>query len=183
MLKKSAGVTLIELVIAIVLVSLAILGLSNIDIFGHSQALDASRRTKLQNEVTIALDHMTKEISNAIGDANTFPVDDSNFPNLIKVRVDSTLNGRFDAADGQISYGFNSGQITFTDTDGSSEIIASRIANFIPSLSSNYYLNLQIRSCWTPASASDIATAPTGTTTNPCVVMSTNIRMPSVAAN
>jgi len=61
------GVTLIELLIAVVLLSIVALGLANIDIFTHSQVISADRRAKLQHEASLALEHMTKEISKAIG--------------------------------------------------------------------------------------------------------------------
>jgi Tfp pilus assembly protein PilV len=179
MIKTSPGITLIELVIAITLVSLVVVGLSNINIFSHSQALEASRRTTVQNEVTLALDHMTKEISRAIGDANNFPVLITS-PGL-RVRVDSNLNGRYDAGDDQIAYSFSGNQIGYFSRccSGSPALVARRIVEFTPTLTSNYYLNVRIRACWTTPTPVET----NGTADNPCVVMSTNIRMPSVAAH
>ncbi len=63
--KKS--LTLIELLIAIVLLSVIILAISSIDLFTRFHTISADRRVKLQNEISYALDHMAKEITLTIG--------------------------------------------------------------------------------------------------------------------
>lgn len=101
-LKKS--LTLIELLIAIGLLSVIILAISNIDVFTRFHTISADRRAKLQNEVSILLEHMTKEISKAIGNemstgAGTVVFITNNLPNdaLIRVYIDANGNGRREA--------------------------------------------------------------------------------------
>jgi type II secretory pathway pseudopilin PulG len=61
------AVTLLELVVSIVLLSVIVLGLATIDTFSGFQVINAEKRAKLQYEASIALEHMTKEINKAIG--------------------------------------------------------------------------------------------------------------------
>jgi len=68
--KQIRGLTLIELVIAITLMSLLVLSYYSIYFFSSYHTISAINRTRIQNEVTIALEHMTKEISYGIGDVN-----------------------------------------------------------------------------------------------------------------
>jgi prepilin-type N-terminal cleavage/methylation domain-containing protein len=70
-LKKA--VTLLELLIAIVLLSVVTIGISSIDIFSRSHVLSSQRRTTLQNEASFVLGHMTKEITRAIGNTRIDP--------------------------------------------------------------------------------------------------------------
>lgn len=61
------GMTLLELLIAISLLSLIILALASINTFSHYHVLTAQYRSKVQNEASLILEHMTKQIGNAIG--------------------------------------------------------------------------------------------------------------------
>jgi hypothetical protein len=69
------SITLMELLIAIVLMTLIVLAFANIDLFSRFHVLTADRRAKVQNEVSYVLEHMTKEIGKAIGDINNPAVD------------------------------------------------------------------------------------------------------------
>lgn len=61
------GVTLFELLIAITLIASIVLVLCSIDLFSRHQVISSDRRIKSQNEVSYVLEHMSKEISMAIG--------------------------------------------------------------------------------------------------------------------
>lgn len=56
------SVTLLELLIAIVLLSVIVLGLTSIDIFSRHHVVDADRRAKLQNEIYFLMEHMTRNV-------------------------------------------------------------------------------------------------------------------------
>ncbi|MEK6727605.1 MAG: hypothetical protein AABY28_02885 [Candidatus Omnitrophota bacterium] len=99
------SVTLLELLIAIVLVSFVIIAITSIEVFSRYHVLSSDRRVKLQNEASLALEHMTKHISQAIGNTVSDPMvkayaDGSG----VRVRVDSNQNGMADAADTWIAY-------------------------------------------------------------------------------
>lgn len=64
---RFSGTTLIEVIIAVVLMSIIVLGLGSINIFSHFHVTNSERRAKLQNDASQILEHMSKEISRAIG--------------------------------------------------------------------------------------------------------------------
>lgn len=95
--------TLIELIIALSLVSVIVLGLSSINLFSHFQVTSSDRRAKIQNEATQVLEHMTKEISKAIGNEAINGAD--SVVNILsqinevrtRVYIDANLNGQREA--------------------------------------------------------------------------------------
>lgn len=117
--KRDSGVTLIELSIAVVLISIIVLGITNIDTFYHFHVLNAERRIKIQFENSIALEHMAYKIGTAIGDervgANKSPVTlllpSGPLYRGISVWVDENQNGKQDAypEDRKIGYLYQQG--------------------------------------------------------------------------
>ncbi|MCX5699026.1 MAG: prepilin-type N-terminal cleavage/methylation domain-containing protein [Candidatus Omnitrophica bacterium] len=67
MFKKIRGFTLIELMISLIIMSLIILGIYNIETFSNSQVIDSDRRARVQNDLTHILEHMSKNIQQANG--------------------------------------------------------------------------------------------------------------------
>jgi Tfp pilus assembly protein PilW len=65
--KAFRGVTLVELLVAIILIFVVILGLSSIEIFSRTHLIGSSRRSLLQNELSHSLEHMSKNIVQASG--------------------------------------------------------------------------------------------------------------------
>jgi len=59
---KRIGMTLIELLIVVVLLSLISLGFFNLHIFSQEQVFQADKRSKVQNEISFVLEHMTKQV-------------------------------------------------------------------------------------------------------------------------
>ena len=94
MKKFFRAVTLLELLIAIVLLSIVVLAIGNIQIFSRYHVITADRRAKLQNEASFALEHITKNIGKAIGNRDDWPVKIYNDANGIMVRIDSNGSGR-----------------------------------------------------------------------------------------
>jgi len=174
--------TLIELIIALVLLSVIILGLNSITLFSHFHVTSSDRRAKLQNEASLALEHMSKEISKAIGDVNNTPViiEDSN--RRIRIYIDA--NGDGQRNDYYIAYQYQGSPDYhiryYPNYPGSSEVIARKISSFNPSYNSvNNYITIQLTACWDPQTA----VLPNGSIDNPCVNMNTSIKMPSVSTN
>lgn len=56
-----------ELLIAIVLLSIIVLGLNNINIFSKLHVISSDRRAQLQNELSNALEHMGKRVIQGVG--------------------------------------------------------------------------------------------------------------------
>lgn len=61
------AMTLLELVMSIALVTLLMAGIGSVAVFARYQATTSSRLTQLQNEGTLILEHMAKNVSGAIG--------------------------------------------------------------------------------------------------------------------
>jgi hypothetical protein len=186
------SVTLIELIIAVTLVAVIILGINSISIFSHYQVVSSDRRSRLQNEVSFCLDHMTKHISQAVGDLSRDPIawyDDSRG---IRVRVDDNpANGEADATDTWIGYRHEDNRILYfsSDPDGThtlpSEVISHRILTSDLGASPNTWgvvfdrnefnnLVVIVRARWDPA-------LPVSND-NPEVSMQSIIHLPSVSA-
>ncbi len=193
------GLTLIELLIAIGLLSVIILAISNMDLFTRFHTISADRRVKLQNDASFILEHMAKEINKAIGDTNNSAVDTSSTiegNTAVQVWIDYNQNGRRDAGDREIAYRFTgsptayqikwcpecaNGPCTNCNPNwNSTEILSSRINSFTPTFSSgNNFVDIQLTACWDP----DEVSYACGTPDNPEVVMRTKIKMPSVSTH
>lgn len=65
--KKICGLTLIELMIAIVLMGMLVLGFYSIDLFSRYHVISSDKRAKLQNEISYAIEHMSKYVQQANG--------------------------------------------------------------------------------------------------------------------
>lgn len=101
--RRARGITLVELLISVVLLSIIVLGLGNIDLFSRFHVISSDRRAKIDNEASLALEHMGKQIINAFGNeiidaansvvsvvANSPPGDDGN---TIRFKIDGNSDG------------------------------------------------------------------------------------------
>ncbi len=68
------GLTLIELMIAIILMGMLVLGFYSIDLFSRYHVISSDKRAKLQNEISYALEYMSKYVQQSIGDVNNPPI-------------------------------------------------------------------------------------------------------------
>lgn len=67
MKSKFIGMTLVELIVGIILLSIIILGLSQIDLFSRSQIFRTDRQAVLQNELSLIFNHMYKTGMRVVG--------------------------------------------------------------------------------------------------------------------
>jgi len=65
------SVTLIELLLAIILLSVVILGVSSIDIFSRNQVISSDRRARIQNQIYLVLEHINKKLTGYTSAADT----------------------------------------------------------------------------------------------------------------
>lgn len=77
--KKIRGLTLLELMIAIVLMGMLVLGFYSIDLFSRYHVISSDKRAKLQNEISYALEYMSKQVQQSMGDVNKPPI--KRYPN------------------------------------------------------------------------------------------------------
>lgn len=68
-LPLNKSVTLAELLITIVLLSVVVLSITSIDLFSRQHVISSDRCAQTQNELSYVLEHMGKEITKAIGNA------------------------------------------------------------------------------------------------------------------
>ena len=131
------AVTLLELLIAIGLFSLIVVGLSSIGTFSRHHVMSSERRVKLQNELSYALEHMSKNIQRATGDATRPALSVLAPGDLLSVRVDPnpsnptvdisndiivTYSHSFQTIDGKVQ-----GILSYTDpNDPSTPVVLSR---------------------------------------------------------
>jgi len=63
----SKSITLLELVIAISIMSIMVLTFYSLETYSHGRVIFSDRRTKLQNDLNYAMEHMSKYVSQANG--------------------------------------------------------------------------------------------------------------------
>ena len=206
----SKSLTLLELIIGLVLLTIVVLTLSSVDFFSRTHIITSSRMATLSNEVSLALEHMSKEITRAIGNTAIAEQDPINLDNIsgdsaIRVYVDQNQNGqrddpgegdrwiayRWTAANGnqndryQIWYcpDCQNNQCTRCDPvwGNAGNIVARHISQFTPLQPANTnYVEVEITACWNPT---DAGCGTVNNPANPAVRMRSRIRMPSVSNN
>lgn len=193
MATKTRSMTLLELVVALVLLTGVVMGAFGVSFFANNQVIQSERGVKVQNEAAIVLAHMTRNISQGIGDVIDPPVNTADIggDTAIQVFIDSNLNGVQDAADNRVAYRYDNNEIRFCPQCGnnpctncnpnwnSTEIISNRIVpvnpvifNFVPG---NNFIEVQITARYNPAQAQSAV--------NPEVTLTTRIKMPAVSTN
>ncbi len=186
MFRRSLGLTLIELIVAISLIAVIVIGFSSIDIFSRYHVLTADRRAKLQNEVSYALDHMSKVFLNLVQCTGVC----ANGTCAHGV-IDYNLNGQVDSIppDRYIRYYYYAGNYTLIycpqhNPSGGNclstiEVLSQKISNCIFTYNStNNYVDVNITACWNPANPGSC-----GTPDNPSISMQTRLLMPSISTH
>lgn len=205
--KKS--VTLLELLLAITLLGLIVLGISNLEVFSRYQVTSSDRRAQLQNEASLVLEHMAKWISRAIGDPNDMAVKAYDDNKGIRIRIDDNpADGRVSPADTWIAYRHEDiadppidSEVRFYPNAGNTEILpvgpnayqvlARKVLISTPTLyglefSGNFDANgwladnaIEVKIITRWNPVSSVPVSPD----NPQVQMRNIIRMPSVSSN
>ena len=89
--KRDHGITLIELIVSMALMSLVVLSIYSIELFSRHHVISSDKRAKVQNEISYAIEYMSKYVQQAIGDFNNPPIKrypDSGSQTGFKVSVD-----------------------------------------------------------------------------------------------
>lgn len=77
--RHNKSVSLLELLVAIVLLSVLVLGLTSIDFFSRNHVISSDRRSRLQNEIYLALEHVNRSVIRATGDNTSYGILDPTF--------------------------------------------------------------------------------------------------------
>lgn len=189
--KGNRSLTLIELLSALVIFSLVVVGLGGVFVLSYREIIAAERMAVVQQEASLIVDHMTKNISQAIGSAATGAVYDAppylgielSGNDSIRVRLDSDGDGRpLDNAN-WIAYRLNGTEVRYSTNYnrpgtgwpvGGGEILSNRITQFeVALISQTNYITLIVIARYNPAAAAGRM--------NPQVTMQADINMPMIS--
>ncbi len=88
-LKNIKSISLVELLVSVMCVGIMVLSFYSLETFSHSQVMSADRRAKVQNSLAYCIEHMSKYVQVASGNASNAPI--QVLANGFQVRVDSSL--------------------------------------------------------------------------------------------
>lgn len=191
--------SLLELLIAVLVLCLVMFGIYNIQLFSDSQVVSASRKATLESEATYLIEHMSKYLGKAVSNARTYPVALSGDRVLIwndKSPYDGVLQDHLDSSPDTLVYydHASSGAVTFcanASTSGypgtvscnsgvetlASHVVSSFASTYISVDNTTNCVGLEVTSCWNPSSTSTC-----GKLKNPAVSLKNRVDMPSVSA-
>jgi len=208
-MKPVRAVTLLELLIAIILFSTIAIGFYSIDSFSRNQVISSQNQAQVQNEASIALAHITKEVMRGIG--STVHLTDPTVEDRIPVKTDNVASDTAlwvyvdVAADGVLAgdgkwgtagadrwrvYRFRDAGAGIGDryqlwyypnyTDPSGPYeVIARNISAFSVATSQNYVSVTITACLDPSGSAYAC----GTMKNPQVTMSTKIKIPAVSLN
>jgi hypothetical protein len=210
--RNNQSLTLIELIISLVLMVFIILGFYNIESFCHNNLLVSVRRARIQNDASLVLGHMTKNLLGAVvqGHVTGGAIGDLNQPepaialavigidNALKIWVDYNANGKREDStiDKQVAYAFNlaNNEIryypNYTDNPAAFEVITQHTIrpDFSNNIAQPTHLTIlapNLLEIQISACWDPNAAAPNdcGSANNPTVRMITRVNLPAVSAN
>lgn len=203
------SITLIELLIAVSLLSVIVLAFMSIDVFSRYHVSGSDIRIRLQNEVSLILDHMAKNIGRSIGNEQINGADSvvTVTPNVsIRAYIDGSGDGeRQDPIAGPgtgddrfIMYRFDDSgpnanlvrycprcqniSCNFNQCLDAVDVLGSHIITFEPSKPSSP-LAVNYVDVNVRACWNPASLADCGSPDNPDVIMRTRVKMPSVSTN
>lgn len=194
---KKAAVTLLELLIAIILLSALVLSISSIVNFSRYHVINSDKRAQVQNELSFVLAHMKKSVQRGIGDTNNKPL--GIISDGFRVRVDNNTiatPGNY-SDDWWLNYALSGNTLSFSCTQVSAsspacpsaenlstKIVSGAVFGAIPAVPANGFnynffdndtaLEVAIVARYAPANAVSAD--------NPEVVMRTSILARSAAS-
>jgi Tfp pilus assembly protein PilW len=194
---KNKSVTLMELLIVMVIFSLIIAGITSINVFSRHHVVSSDRRTRVQNEVSFCLEHITKQGLRAIGNESIYGVNSAVSivaNSSLSFFVDSNSDGRKDSSDTWVSYTFNPStyRLAFCANCGSSpvcvcsaantEVLSDKIVAFNPAKVAGFtqgnHIEVSVTARWDPSQPSAAATSE-----NPEMNMRSSIDLPSLSTH
>jgi type II secretory pathway pseudopilin PulG len=193
--------TLLELLIALVVLSMVLFAFYNIQIFSDFQVVTSNRKAVLQGEAVNVLEHMSKQLKGVVGNGSAYPVELDPSGNAIRFWVDNNSDGRlqnqtespsdrlvfyYHAADGSVIFCNNTNTAPYPGStlscNGVNETLGTHmVSNFNSSYiiinNSTNYVKVTFKCCWNVTDQSSC-----GGVKNPQVSFTTQIDMPSTSA-
>ena len=180
-IRSDSAVSLVELLLAIVLMSFILLVAHNLHIFSSGELTDSMKWSRVKKDASYVLEHMAKNIILAIGNVNDPVNPPVRFPDdkTLVIFIDFNKDGKISPGDREIAYEFDtdSKEIWFyPDYSGTDrERLSQRVHDFDFSRNENF-IDVEITTCWRPGDNC-------GDPDNPKVEIKTRIIMPSVSFN
>jgi len=185
--KFKKAVTLVELVIAASLLGLLILAATSLHLFARRQLRETDIKAYLLNRISLAMEHMVKNMIQGIGDRNNPGIIKHDTEGWIKVRLDRNLNGwpddngpgdwvayRYIPAQNEIRYHRNYPFDGWPTTGG--EVIARKVINTTFTLIDVSLLDISIAARQDPTKVQDPITNPQISLQSRIQLRSTSIR-------
>ena len=193
------SITLVELIVAISLFAVLVLAFLSIDRFSDYHLRNTDIRAVVQNEAAFVLEHMSKQIAQAIGNPNIIGQEPVAMHSIsgdwaIKVWIDGNNDG---VRDRRVAYRWTeaSGSLDdryqiwyYADCPGSvcpdpPEIIARGIVAFSCAAVDNY-VTIQVQACHIPCKQpANTCNCSATNPDNPLIEMATSIKMLGVSLN
>ncbi len=193
--RKLSAMSLMELLIAFILLGLVVIGISNIEVFCRYNFVSTDRKAKVINDAGYLIEHLTKIVGKAIGHAGDRPVtigaSTAGNTSMFEVWTDTNGSGIKDMGDAQVCYYYTtaSHSIQFDDQKAlfgamsasviKGEIISRNVVYFNVSVNGTFVF-ANITTCWNP-NAPPGNDKSCGTVDNPQASMKARIAMPGVS--
>ncbi|MDD5476612.1 MAG: hypothetical protein PHG87_00150 [Candidatus Omnitrophica bacterium] len=115
------SITLVELLISIIIVTIMILSFYSLETFTQGQVINSDRRAKVQNQLAYALEHMSKYVQQAQGNLTRPPIEyfPAGNPDGFRVWVDFNQTPWDLTDDSWVRYQINGNTITASCGGGS----------------------------------------------------------------
>ncbi len=186
------ALTLIELLISLVILSMVAVGFSSMDLFSSKQVTAANKILKTQNDAAYLTELIAKDALKAVGTINSHPARlfSSGGDSGIAFTLDINLNGKKDAApdDRECAYVYRGApdyeMRYYADYAAGSYTTVSNTAYMLPDFGPVYdpsynYLTMEIATCWDPRN--ERTSEPCGSPSNPVARIRSRILMPAVS--
>jgi Tfp pilus assembly protein PilV len=141
-LNTTKSITLVELLVSILIVTILVLSFYSLETFSHGQVINSERRAKVQNQLAYVLEHMSKYVQRASGNTANKPIVetatgfqvrvDFNDPQTPSVLADYTVGYSLDSATHTLSTTCSgSANCPFGTETLSNKIIGNFVSNAI----------------------------------------------------
>jgi hypothetical protein len=201
MKQRPRAITLLELLLSLILLGVVVIGLNSIYSFSHSHIFITGKRAKLQNEVSMLLDHVSKNAARATGNeivsgANSVVREQTNAPNNNNDRVsfntdtdgngvsDSWIGYRWQSASKVVQYCGDCADLSDCSSCGDPWAdVAENIRGFYVTKPTNGLNMMNDNTITIVVEACADQTTACGTMDNPLVNMTVSVSLPKVSVN
>jgi len=169
------ALTLTELIVAISLLGVIIIGVASFDLGSRQMLKSSERKTQVMNAAALILDRISKDALTGIGDVNNPAITVT--ATTLDIRQDDG-DGIRNAGDTIVAYVFSSGAHTLTRQVGAGtvETVSNKVVNFTTNLPGDNTVGVSITLRQNPAAAEQALD-------NPQATVQSSIEVPAWSVN